>query len=156
MKPEFETEPEPLPPAWIFVPGLLVAIVLLYPNFLQPNDAFLLRFQIAGLGLAALCVGGIVASSFRWKAARVLAVTVLALYWVAVGALCFFTLLSPGFMLVYVGFLTIPAFLIVGLCTAYTRRGLKLAWWRGALIAGFSCGFVISALLSALALKRHR
>jgi len=154
MKPEFETDPERLPPAWIFVPGLLVAIVLLDPNLLQPNDAYVLRFQIAGLGLAALCVGGIVASLFRWKAARVLAVTALALYWVAVGAVCFFVLLSPGFVLLYYGFLIIPAFLIVGLCTAYARRGLKRAWWRGAVIAGFSCGFVISAVLSAPALKR--
>ena len=156
MMTESQMEPERLPPAWIFVPGLLVAIILLYPNFLQPNDAFLLRFQIAGLGLAALCLGGIVASLFLWKAARVLAVAVLALYWVGVGAACFFILLSPAFVLVYYGVFIIPAFLIVGLCATYTRRGLKRAWWRGAVIAGFSCGFGISAVLSALALKRHR
>src|SRR5215467_1087390 len=102
---EFEMEPERLPPPWIPVPGLLVVI---WSWFIQVNDAYRLRFEIACLGVAGLCLGGIVASLLRWKAARVFAVTVLGLYWVALGVACFFTLLSPGFMLVHVGFLTIP------------------------------------------------
>jgi len=148
MMTEFQMEPERFPPAWIFVPGLLVAS---WSWFIRTDDV---KFKIACLGSAALCVIGIVASLRLWKAARVLAVTVLALYWVVVGAVSFFTLLSPALMLVYAGFLTIPAFLIVGLCTAYARRGLRRAWWLASSVGGFSCGFIIVALLSAPDLKR--
>ena len=149
MMTEIQLEPERSPPAWIFVPGLLAVS---WSWFILTDD---IKFKIAGLGSAALCLIGIIASQLHWKAARrVLAVTVLALYWATVGVVCFFTLLSPGFMLVYVGFLTIPAFLIVGLCTAYARRGLNRAWWLGSSVAGFSCGFIIVAVLSAPDLKR--
>jgi len=154
MTTDFQMENERLPPAWIQVPGLVAAIGSLFLNFLQPNPVYAPKFEMAGMALAALCLGGIVASLFLWKAARVLAVAVLALYWVGVGAACFFILLSPAFVLVYYGVFIIPAFLIVGLCTAYARRGLKRAWWLGSVVGGFGCAFVVAIVLSAPSLKR--
>ena len=147
MMTKSEMGPTRLQSAWAYVPGLVVAIVLLYPNFLQPR-------QIYAVGLAALSLSGIVATLFRWKAAPVLAIAVLGLYWMGVGAVCFFILLNPVVLLLYYGIFIIPAFLIVGLCTAYARSGLKRTWWLRSVITGFSCGFVIVVVLSAPALKR--
>src|SRR5690348_15619786 len=90
---------ERLPSAWICVPGLVVATVLLFPNFLQPRQPYVVKFEIAALGLAALSLSGMVAALFRWQAARFLTIAVLALYWVGVGAVCFVILLNPVFVL---------------------------------------------------------
>jgi hypothetical protein len=149
-----EMEPDRLPSAWTYVPGLVVAVVLLYPNFLQPSQVYAVKFEIASLGLAALSVSGIVTALFRWKAARVLAIAILALYWMGVGAVCFVILLNPVFILLYYGIFIIPAFLVVGLCTAYARRGLKHAWWKRSAVTGFGCGFIGLVVLAAPSLKR--
>ena len=147
--------PEKLVAALFFLPGLFIAIVLLFPIFLRPNPVYALNFELAGLALAVLCLSGIVAGLFGWKATGVLVVAVLALYWVAVGAACFFILLNPAFVLLYYGlYYGVPAFLIVGLCTAYARRGLKRSWWSRSVVGGFSCGFVIVLVLSAHANKQ--
>lgn len=145
-------EPDRLPSAWIHVPGLVVAVVLLYSNFWRPSYA--VKFDIAALGLAALSLSGIVAALFGWRVARVLTIAVLALYWMGVGVLCFVILLNPIFVLLYYGIYIIPAFLVVGLCTRYARRGLERAWWLRSAVTGFSCGFIIVLVLAAPSLKR--
>jgi len=140
--------------ALFFLPGACVAIASFY--VLQPTNRFEFGLEAIFLFLAILCASGIAGCLLRWKITGVLAASVLALYWVPVGAVCFCIVLNPNFLIfvfLYCGVLTIPAFLILGLCTAYARRGLKLAWWRGSMVAGFSCGFVIVAVLSASALK---
>lgn len=143
-------------PSWLekllfglfFLPGLLVASVLVIPEVLQPRHDVAARMEIIGLLVAVLCLGGIVSGLFRWKAAQALVATVLAMYWAGVGALSYFVLLSPVFALLFFGVVTIPALIIVGLCTKYARRGLERSWWLGSVITGFCCGFAITVALS--------
>jgi hypothetical protein len=78
----------------------------------------------------------------RWKATQALAAAVLGLYWAALGAVCFVTLLNPLFILLYYGLFTVPAFVIVGCCTVFAHRVMKRAWWARSVAAGFSCGFI--------------
>jgi hypothetical protein len=139
--------------ALFFLPGLFITIVLL-SLFLPPRDDVAARFEFTGLFLAILCLSGMAGCLLRWKATGVLAAAVLALYWVAVGAVCFVILVGGVvFVFLYYGVFTIPAFLIVGLCTKHARRRLKHAWWLGSVVAGFSCGFVGIVVISALARK---
>jgi len=100
-----------------------------------------------------LCLSGIAASLARRKTVRILATAVIALYWVMLGVVSFVVLLSPVFVLLYFGVFIIPAFLIVGWCTSCALR-LNRTWTRASAIAGFICGLVSTAVLSAPALAR--
>jgi hypothetical protein len=148
---------EKYPPAWIFVPGLAASVGLLFPNFLALNSAFAFKSEMAGLGLAGLCLGGLVASLRNWRASRMLAGVVLTFYWVVIGAISFLILLNPVFVLLYYGIFIFPVFLIVWLCTVRARRRLGSRWTTGSASVGFVCGLmaVLVFFLGAQARRQH-
>jgi hypothetical protein len=154
MTTKLETGTEQLPPAWIFLPGLAVAVGVLKITFLVPSSAVILRYRMAYFGLAAVCLSGIAASLARRKIAVILAAVILTLYWAILGAVSFVVLLSPIFVLLYYGVFIIPAFLIVGFCTARARRGLSHTWTRASVVGGLVLGLVTMGVRSAPALAK--
>ncbi len=137
--------------AFVFLPGLVVAIGLLY---LQLSRAHALGLNLFALILAGWTVGGVFASFTSWEIARVMAALVLVLYWVALGAISLLILLNPVFILIYYGVLIVPFFLLVFFFTRVVRANVNPRWIARSAKTGFICGLISVIIIAAPALRK--
>lgn len=137
-----------LPPLWIFVPGLALGIAGMFLGLNRwPHRAI-------EFGLLAPSFAGMMYCFIRSSFARVLAVFVVTVYWVGLGALAILMLAEGLFLLLYYGIFIVPAVAIVVFATRSARKRMASLWITVGAGLGFACGVIAIVIAITPAIRQ--
>ena len=141
-----------LPPLWFFVPGFILGVAGMFLGLNRwPHRAI-------EFGLLAPSFAGMLYCFIRSSFARALAVFVVTVYWVGLGALAILMLADGLFLLLYYGIFIVPAVAIIVFATRSARKRMASLWITVGAGLGFACGVVaiVIAITPAIREASHR
>lgn len=138
-----------LPSLWIFLPGAIFVLVLMFLGSLRHKPLLVLE-----LGILAPCVAGMLCRILRWRAARIFGAFAIAVYWMGLGALTILMMTNGIFLLLNYGIFIVPTIAILIFATRAARKRMGSVWINLSAGLGFACGVIAIVVVMAPAIRQ--